>query len=612
MRQIVLILLLIIIASHLPGLSPVEVKAQPEVYIWGEGRGNNPMQAEDAALKELVKQIFVSVHWTHVDSTSQVNGNVGEYSESVLKAWVPTLDLMGAQFIEMDRGRRAFCYIERSKIDRLWQDRREKIEEYVSVGQVAERKNEIDAALKNYYWALVLLRIHPHEDRITYSWGGEERLLKPILTNRIDNLLKGLCGQVTFLESHDGITEIEMRLFYREKPISSLTFSYNAGPSTQRHTARNGTAMLHITDDCLKIMPCVTLNVEYMFPSEAKHDNELLSALDDPNIPWFPNNTFDVSLHKRSREKAAARKPSIKTHTATGEVKILKPSEAETWSKKIEQVIAAIESHDTGHARDCFTDKGYSDFETIAGYGNCKLAHTQAPVQYIDVDGRVTARSVECLFDFRRNISSFTDKLNFQFDETGRIDEVTFALGDQALDDLFNDTKLGDCQLDKIRIAQFLETYKTAYCLKDIDFVKQVFADNALIIVGRVLKDTDRDLSDNWKNSSLGSDKVQLVQKSKSEYVRDLAYCFNSNEYINIRFDNSEVVKAPVDSGRVYGIQLAQNYSSSSYADRGYLFLMFDLTDKDKPQIHIRAWQPRKFEDGTIIGVEKFDFDAGS
>ncbi len=130
--------------------------------------------------------------------------------------------------------------------------------------------------------------------------------------------------------------------------------------------------------------------------------------------------------------------------------------------------------------------------------------------------------------------------------------------------------------------------------------------------MGRVLKDTDRDLSDNWKDSNLGSEKVQFVRKSKGEYVRDLENCFRSNEFINIQFDDSEVVKAPVDSGRVYGIQLAQTYSSSSYADKGYLFLMFDLTDKDKPQIHVRSWQPRKFEDGRIIGVENFDFDSGS
>ena len=41
-------------------------------------------------------------------------------------------------------------------------------------------------------------------------------------------------------------------------------------------------------------------------------------------------------------------------------------------------------------------------------------------------------------------------------------------------------------------------------------------------------------------------------------------------------------------------IQLAQDYKSSSYADKGYLMLLVDITNKEEPLIEIRTWQPNE------------------
>jgi len=58
----------------------------------------------------------------------------------------------------------------------------------------------------------------------------------------------------------------------------------------------------------------------------------------------------------------------------------------------------------------------------------------------------------------------------------------------------------------------------------------------------------------------------------------------------------------------VYGINIKQNYYSSTYADQGYLFLMVDLKDNNRPKIYVRAWQPEKFDDGHIIGLSDFSY----
>ena len=145
-----------------------------------------------------------------------------------------------------------------------------------------------------------------------------------------------------------------------------------------------------------------------------------------------------------------------------------------------------------------------------------------------------------------------------------------------------------------------MEYYKTAYCLKKIDFVQNVFADNALIIIGNVLKQ-DKPIENMYQKL----DNVEYIRLTKQEYIERLKHVFYSNEFVNVNFEKSIVKKVNGDD-KIYGIQIAQNYWSSNYADKGYLFLMIDLNDPQQPRIYVRSWQPQKNPDGSIIGLEDF------
>ena len=154
-------------------------------------------------------------------------------------------------------------------------------------------------------------------------------------------------------------------------------------------------------------------------------------------------------------------------------------------------------------------------------------------------------------------------------------------------------------------ILQFMEDYKTAYCLKNIDFIQKIFDDDALIIVGNVLKKYKS--SDSFYFSGLSEDEIKYQRLTKSEYINRLKRIFTTNEFINIHFEDNVVKKANKDLS-IYGIQIAQHYASDTYADKGYLFLMVDLRDTINPIIHVRTWQPRKNDDGSIYGLEDFPF----
>ena len=54
----------------------------------------------------------------------------------------------------------------------------------------------------------------------------------------------------------------------------------------------------------------------------------------------------------------------------------------------------------------------------------------------------------------------------------------------------------------------------------------------------------------------------------KDEYLASLKRCFERNEFVNIRFSDNDVKKMGA-GGESYGIQIQQDYYSSTYGDKG-------------------------------------------
>lgn len=136
--------------------------------------------------------------------------------------------------------------------------------------------------------------------------------------------------------------------------------------------------------------------------------------------------------------------------------------------------------------------------------------------------------------------------------------------------------------------------------MKQLDYIESIFDDDALIIKGSYIRTATK-----GEMSNLDNKYVKLTRQSKQEYIRKLGYLFRANQFININFAENDLMKAG-KGGEVYGIQIKQEYHSSSYGDTGYLFLMVDLNDIEKPIIHIRTWQPDKDPDFGKYGLQHF------
>lgn len=156
-------------------------------------------------------------------------------------------------------------------------------------------------------------------------------------------------------------------------------------------------------------------------------------------------------------------------------------------------------------------------------------------------------------------------------------------------------------------ILDYVEQFRTAYNTKDIPFLEQIYSDDALIITGKVIKVAPSEM-----NNFIPKEKVKYTKQSKREYLDRLSQIFKTNNRIHVVFDDIKVVKHPAKQG-FYGVTLKQGYTSDRYSDIGYLFLLWDFTNPDAPQIHVRTWQPEMLNATTKLPEEEIftcnDFD---
>lgn len=193
------------------------------------------------------------------------------------------------------------------------------------------------------------------------------------------------------------------------------------------------------------------------------------------------------------------------------------------------------------------------------------------------------------------------------FDKKGVMESFHLSLSK----DLYMNVVRSNLQLTDLRrrqmILNYVEQFRTAYNQKDIKFLEQIYSDDALIITGKVI------LQKRMVNDRLvTSQKIQYNKQTKQEYITKLRQTFKTARYFKVTFDDIEVVRHPVNPD-YYGVTLHQGWSNNSYHDEGYLFLLWDFTDENAPQIHVRTWQPDKLNGKPLPEEEIFtlsDFDV--
>lgn len=189
------------------------------------------------------------------------------------------------------------------------------------------------------------------------------------------------------------------------------------------------------------------------------------------------------------------------------------------------------------------------------------------------------------------------------FDKQGEVESFYLSISmNLYMNVIKSNLELTDLRRRQL-ILDYVEQFRTAYNQKDINFLNQVFSDDALIITGKVI--TTRHAE------GFTSQKIQYNKQSKEQYIRNLRGIFQRNSYIKVTFEEIEVMRHPVNAN-FYGVTLKQGWTSGRYHDDGYLFLLWDFTNENAPQVHVRTWQPDKIGGKALPKDEVFslsDFD---
>jgi hypothetical protein len=597
------------------------VKASKD-YIWGEGTGETVAEADKQALSDLTSKIVTHVSSSFdiieeekvsnnkLDAMSYVKSRVNTYSQI-------TLNNTERIIINNEPDAVVGRWIKRAEVNRLFEARKARARDLIETALRAEEEGRIDDALRSYYWSFALVRSLQRPNEATYNEDGKERIMMNWIPEKMNDIFSHINVQAVKKTADD----VELVVTYKGRPVSSMDYTFFDGRDWSNiYSAKDGRGVLELAAG--NVSDSYDLKIEFEYRGESHIDKEIESVLNVVKSTAMKKSYIAVKAPSTNNPSANIQEIATSTTTpiysntsslvSTNTFSDTNPAIAkapemaanpEKYGKVMAKVLSAIRTRNYASANECFTPVGLDIYNKLISYGSAKIVGTPTPTFYNNAYG-VVARGVQMAFSFKNGLrKSFVEDIVFSFDENAKIYNIAFGLGKTAEQDIL--CKGVWDESTRVAIMDFLENYKTAYALERHDYIKQLFDDDAVIIIGN---ETRRPVTHSERGNTFANDKIIRYNRyTKDQYLKNLKACFNSNEFINIRFGENDVQQ--LKGGKVYSIQISQDYYSSSYGDKGYLFLMVDMHDPKEPVIKVRTWQPEKDPNFGLYGPGDFKFD---
>ena len=605
MRRITVVLLAVLFTLPLLAQSWESVKNNRE-YLCGEGWGSSIDEADKQALNALISKIAVNVSSSSSssDKSTVKNGEldeVSQFSSSVNTYAQATLTNTERVIIKNEPDAHVGRWIKRSEIEKIFASRIAKAKDLVELALQAEAKGKADDALRNFYWSLTLLKSLQRPNDVTYTdMDGQSHLLVTWIPEKMNEVFDNLEAKIIKRTGDD----VELFVTYKGKPVNSVDYTYFDGQGWSNiYSAKDGRGVLELASG--NQSSTFQMKYEFEYRGQAQIDREIESVLNV--VKSTPMRGAYTNLKASSVSKAPAREVARATFSSTDASVMAAPAtvkDGSAYMSVINKVTKAIQTKNHSAVRNLFTDEGWDVYLRLIQYGNARFVGTPTCQFYQNGDG-VIGRGVQMAFSFKTGVrKSFVEDVVFSFDSGKKITNIAFGLGNTAADDILNKGVWSENA--RMALMNFLENYKTAYGLKRLDYIRSVFDDDAVIIVGNVLRSATMDKDRESGVATISNNAIIKKNRyTKDQYLDNLKRCFASNEFINIRFANNDVYKM-ARGGEVYAIQIAQDYYSSTYGDKGYLFLLVDINNPDKPIIKVRTWQPEKDPNFGLYGPGDF------
>lgn len=521
----------------------------------------------------------------------------------------------------------AIAWISKSDLQNIYTERADKVISMLDVAQKAEDELKIDVALKYNYWALILSYTLPEDLPVIYpgpnSPAREDLMPLPARVRaqeRIDALLDGLDFKYIGRSEEDPLLG-RLEVTSGGRAVSSLDYTYNDGLGLSAPMqVRDGVGLVEFRAGI--DVRNIDIKVEVAYEDESASDPEMKMALAEVEGISFqdawkrgvsvyqkkprpgqrkkhqqliPSEQLASEVSAGFEQMAQAAAASASSQTAPARTPASAKDSSVLCLEAVNRVLDAIGRQTYSEVKELFTEEGYDIFEKLLHYGNAKILD-RSHIQAVPYAYGYVCRSVPMKFSFKTNKKSFIENVVFWWDKEGKIDNLTFALDAESVKGILSKSKWTDGA--KMAIISFLENYKTAFALARLDYIDAIFSDDALIIVGKVVKKARIE-----GGIRLEREDVEYNRYTKAAYLSQLRRSFASKEYINLKFANTEIYKLTRGGHEnFYGIQLKQDYFSSNYGDSGYLYLLVDMEDSRKPLIYVRTWQPQPDPDFGLYG----------
>lgn len=576
-----------------------QIKGNPE-YIWVESISAEKSTSQEATLKNLTQKLSEIIR---INSNPNTNKRLWEGYTSELLHHTSTITS------ELKNKYVTLRYIHSDSIKNIFKSREGKIKEMLSMAEAAEQRLQIDIALRNLSWAKILLQTLPEPESLAYKdRNGSVSSAKIWATDKKSNILKSTEAAFSINGNKDSVL-VEIAFTYTGKPVRSLDYRFFNGKEWSGiYSAKDGRGVIE--------NPSSNNPEEFKVKYESNHPHlmhidkqieeikEILSCSNTPDKKAeHKENIYVKNIESIDKQEI---KNKILSVLAQEEAKVQKPDSitfeiatvhnTQKFEQRVEEFCNAIKNGSYSLPDTLFSDEGVQIFNKLIKYGNARLLE-KGNLNFYRLGSEIYCRSIPMVFSFSGNNRTFIEDIVLTFNSDARITNITFSLDKEAARDIVAHNNWPEEA--RIIIVTFLENYKTAYALERLDYISSIFDDQALIITGRVLKGVT------IHNELMDNRYVTLTKQNKEQYIANLKRVFAANEFINISFNSSEVLMLGKGS-RMYGIQLKQEYYSSNYSDKGYLFLMVDLKDHTQPVIHVRTWQTEPDKEFGIIGPYHF------
>jgi len=577
-------------------------------YYWGESDNcKSQSKADEVAINALLENISSDNSMQGLFFIDSDEDEAAQRTRSMV-TFNDEIKMASDELILNDEPQKAgvFRYISKADFAKICSRREEKINRYISDGLSAEEQMRYGIALRYYYWAMMLCHSHPNGAGLKFKYDGVNSVpTYHWLHKHTEDLLHGIVIQPKRQEKTDD-DQFILFITNGSDRVDGLDFQYTNGNGYAKGTTENGLSyikMVHPDMDNVKIqIELENKNIAKSFDADVYR---VMDKLDEQIV--FADAVRYVNIGKAKKMKSL---DEFKTGYNTANASVERSEQfldaLSSPHAEIAKVMAEIEKTLTkkGGAKAAdiepyFTSEGMDMMRRLLAYGKVSIVG-KTSYKFIDFGDEVICRSIPMQFDFARN-TSFMRNIAFRFDKkTNKVKSIAFRLTDITESQILGKEMWSENA--RLTLINFIEDYQTAYALQRREYLEQIYSESALIVVGSVLKNTKK-----TDNVLLKEEvKVKYDTLSKSQYMTRLNNVFDNNEFVNLNFTNTSF-NTVNGKQNVIGVQLRQEYFSSSYTDVGYLFLMVDLRGK-LPVIEVRTWQPNETPVDELIDNSSFVF----